>query len=473
MGGENEPVKPGPRIAPEDVKPNTSAPLYDPDTVRTLFLEFEDADWEAELADFYNTDVEVQATLIADGVRYPNVGVGFRGASSFFTVSPGHKRSFNISMDYADADQRLYGHKTLNLLNSHGDPSYMSSVLYSHIARKHIPAPKANFAKVAINGELWGVYVNVEQFNKDFVAANFPASKGDGARWKVKGRPNADSGLRYTGDDVSEYKRRYTIKSKDDAADWNALINLCRVMDKTPVDELESALKPILDVDGVLWFLALDNALANSDGYWTRASDYSIFLDADGVFHIIPHDMNEAFSPNLMMPGGGGWSARGSRPAPEQGERRRPQPGNAYELDPLIGLDDPSKPLRSRLLQVPAFRAQYLANVRTIAEKDLNWANIGPFLAQQRALIEPALETDTRKDTSIASFRRATADTPPPPAQTPEAAPASDTPPRRPGGDRSLRTFADRRSAFLLKATAPANPSPTDAAKPTPQHDHP
>ena len=27
----------------------------------------------------------------------------------------------------------------------------------------------------------------------------------------------------------------------------------------------------MLDIDGVLWFLAIDNALINNDGYWTRA----------------------------------------------------------------------------------------------------------------------------------------------------------------------------------------------------------
>ena len=516
MGGENEPVKPGTHITPADVKPNTTAPLYDNTVLRTMFLEFENSDWEAELADFYNTDVEVPAMMTVDGVKYPNVGVSFRGASSFFTVAPGHKRSFNISMDFADPKQRLYGHKTLNLLNSHGDPSFMSSVLYAHIAREHIPAPRANHAVVVVNGESWGVYVNVEQFNKDFVAENYPKSGGEGARWKVKGRPNGDSGLRYTGDDIEQYKRRYTIKSKDDAESWESLVNLCRVLDKTPPDKLEAALKPILDVDGVLWFLALDVALANSDGYWTRASDYSIYRDANGVFHIIPHDMNEAFSPNLMMPGGGrggrggfgggqggpggpgGQGDRGNRGGPDAGgpgepPRRddragapgdqdrprdparqgpggggggaggRPNQASAYELDPLIGLNDAGKPLRSKLLAVPAFRAKYLANVRTIAEHDLNWTNLGPFVAQQRALIDAALEADTRKDTSITSFRRITANEAPA-AQPP--ADAGENRPRRQGADRSLRTFADRRSAYLLKATDPSKPQEKTPAKP-------
>jgi hypothetical protein len=35
--------------------------------LRTLFLEFENADWEKELSDFHGTDVEVPAKLIVDG----------------------------------------------------------------------------------------------------------------------------------------------------------------------------------------------------------------------------------------------------------------------------------------------------------------------------------------------------------------------------------------------------------------------
>jgi hypothetical protein len=39
------------------VKSFTNAPLYDAQTLRTVFLEFENADWEKELAELKNTDV--------------------------------------------------------------------------------------------------------------------------------------------------------------------------------------------------------------------------------------------------------------------------------------------------------------------------------------------------------------------------------------------------------------------------------
>ena len=55
---------------------------------------------------------------------------------------PGSKRSLNVSLDFADTKQRLYGYKTLNLLNSHDDPTLHDTVLYSHIARQVHPGAR-------------------------------------------------------------------------------------------------------------------------------------------------------------------------------------------------------------------------------------------------------------------------------------------------------------------------------------------
>ena len=64
----------------------------------------------------------------------------------------------NLYLDHKHSDQRLLGYKTLNLLNSNSDPTFMREVIYSHVARNYIPAFKGNFVKVVINGESWGVY---------------------------------------------------------------------------------------------------------------------------------------------------------------------------------------------------------------------------------------------------------------------------------------------------------------------------
>jgi hypothetical protein len=428
------PPQPGPKVSPAQVKAIPDAPLYDSMTLRTLFLDFENADWEKELSDFNNTDVEVPARLTVDGKSYRDVGVHFRGASSFFMVGEGRKRSLNLSLDFVHKGQRLYGYRTLNLLNAHEDPSFLRTVLYLHIARQYIPAPQANFVRVVINGESWGVYVNAQQFNKDFVKESFGSDQG--ARWKAPGSPRGDAGLSWHGDDVAEYKRRYEIKSKDDAKSWARLIELCRVLNQTAPDKLEAALAPLLDIDGALKFLALENVCINDDGYWVRASDYDLFLDEKGRFHVVPYDANETFS----LPGGPGF--RGGRRGPggpggsPAGDGGRPRI-NGVELDPLHAANDATKPLLSKLLAVPALRARYLGYVREMAATWLDWNKLGPLAQRYHALIAAEVKADTRKLVSTEDFARSLTEDP--------------TGGRGPGGRISLKNFADQRRAFLLK----------------------
>ncbi|MEP6917004.1 MAG: CotH kinase family protein, partial [Acidobacteriota bacterium] len=386
-GGMNSvPGEPGMHLAPADVRSYPTAPVYDQSALRTIFLKFENADWEQELAAFYGTDVDVPATATLDGKIYKEVGVHFRGNSSYRMVPEGLKHSLNVSFDFANPDQHLGGYRTLNLLNANGDPTFVRTLLYSEIARHYLAVPLTNYMRVVINGESWGVYVNEQQFNKDFLRDWFKTETG--ARWKVPGSPRGRGGLEYLGDDASQYKGIYEIKTKDDPAAWAALVNLCRLLNQTPPAKLEAALAPVLDIDATLKFLALDNALVNSDGYWTRASDYAIYLDDRGKFHILPLDFNEAFD------------------ATESGRRGFGPPGLAAgaDLDPLVGLEDSAKPLRSKLLAVPALRQRYLADVRQIATEWLDWNKVGLLVARWQALIESDVRVDGRKLYSTAAF---------------------------------------------------------------------
>jgi len=468
-GGDEAPATPGPKVTPAEVKTFPDAGLYDPNVLRTLFLEFENADWEQELSDFHGTDVEVPARLTVDGKVLKDVGVHFRGMSSYMMVGAGRKRSLNLSLDDVHKDQSLGGYRTLNLLNSHEDPSFLRTVLYCDIAREYGPAPKANFVRLVINGESWGVYVSVQQFNKDFVKEWYGTKEG--VRWKVPGSPQARGGLNYLGDDAEAYRRSYEIKSKDTAAAWSDLIGLCRVLNETPADKLPAALEPMLDVDGVLKFLALENTLINNDGYWIRSSDYSMYQEPKGRFHVVLHDANETFA----VPGGPGFGGRGpgmrggpGRPAFGPGAGGPPGgpdggPGGAgpgpmgagggasgVNLDPLVAASDEGKPLLSKLLAVPAYRTRYLALVGEIADRWLNWEKLGPLARRYRSVIAEAVEADTRKLSTTQAFRESLEKGG---AATGNAAAPAGEMRRGPGGGRgaiALKDFADQRRAYLL-----------------------
>ncbi|MGF1644643.1 MAG: CotH kinase family protein [Thiotrichales bacterium] len=102
---------------------------------------------------------------------------------------------------------------------------------------------------------------------------------------------------------------------------------------------------------------------------------------------IIPHDVNEAVMSSAGISGGRG------------------DPG--VELSPLKALNDPGKPLISRLLAVPKYRARYLELVNVMADKWLDWGVIGPVLEKQHTLIRPNVLKNTRRLTSNEEFEGA------------------------------------------------------------------
>ena len=96
------------------------------------------------------------------------------------------------------------------------------------------------------------------------------------------------------------------------------------------------------------------------------------------------------------------------------------------ELDPLIGLTDDTKPLRSKLLAVPSLRTKYLGYIRQVATKWLDWNTVGPLAQRYQALVADDVRKDTRKLDTFEAFE---------------------------SGVNALKTFTERRRTFLLNAT--------------------
>jgi hypothetical protein len=422
---DRQPQVLGPKLTPSQVKTyGADVPLYDPNTLRTVFMQFEDPAWETELAVFKRTDVEIPATVMVDGKTYRDVGVRFHGETSFSMVGEGQKRSFNLSFNFVHGSQKLLGHSGVTLLNSAADPTFLRSVLYMQVMRDYLPAPQANYMRVVINGESWGVYVNQQQVDSVFARE---AGGATGPRWRIPGNPNGHGDLAYLGDDPAPYKRIYELKNQDKPETWAALIHLCKVIDQTPPDKLKAALEPLLDVDGALRFFAIDNVMQNDDGFWTRASDYNLYIDTKGRFHLTPHDANETWRP---LEGGGGGRRRAATPPPDP-----------VALDPLVDQDNPTKVVLVRLLAVPEFREAYLNDVRDVARRWLQWNHVGPIATKYQALIAADVKTDVRKLYSTEAFSSAlTVDGPEAQGGGPIAPP-----------DMSLKSFVEQRGAWLAK----------------------
>ena len=113
--------------------------------------------------------------------------------------------------------------------------------------------------------------------------------------------------------------------------------------------------------------------------------------------------------------------------------------GGGVELDPLVGLNDTAKPLRSKLLAVPSLKQKYLSHVRSIAEDWLDWKKLEPKVQAYQTLIEKEVAADTRKLSTYAAFQTAIGEKP-----------ASDVPAEGRRPRMSLADFARQRHKFLL-----------------------
>ena len=420
--------------------PKDSPVFYDAGTLRTLYLRFSHEDWYAQLNAFYRTDVEVPAQLVVDGKVYPEVGVRFRGTSSYFTVQSA-KKSFNVAVDYGDDNQRLYGYKTLNLLNGHVDPSFLREVLYNRIARDYIPAMKTNFVKLVINGESWGVYINLQQYNKDFLDEWFGTR--DGVRWKVGPGGGA---LTYSGDDIAAYQNTYQLKTANVQNPWEDLIALCEMLDaKTPDAKLETDLAAKFNVDRALWQLAVSNVFMDDDSYIHKGGDFSIYQDVNKRFHLISHDNNETFRFGRERRGGGG--GRGGR-----------GPGGwswgeltSGMISPTTHADNQMRPVISRLLGIPEWKARYIAHVRTVTDEWLKWEVLEPVINEYHTLIDDEVRNDDKKLSSYQNFE-ASAD--------------------GNGGGRapSFKQFVTQRREFLLNHPELNKPTPKIVSVSTPEN---
>ncbi len=417
--GDDSDIEPQ-QIGKSDVENFPNRDLYDVDVIRTIFLDFPQSNWADEMALLWRTEISTPATLTMDGKQYPDVGIRFRGSSSFFTVLNRKKKSFAISIDWANQRQRLSGYKSLNLLSGHADPTFMRSVLFSHIAGQYVPTPKTCWVQLVINGESWGLYINDQQINKDFTADAFGARKG--TRWKIRPNFKGEAALAYQGPNIEDYTGKYSIGFSDsEPKAWKRLIELCDTLSNSPSEELQQKLPPLLDVDHALWFLALDNVLMDGDGYHYRGSDYALYLHPDGRFYPLFRDNNESFSY------GGGPGGFGRRDPFERGK-------GSLKLDPLVHVDEQRAALCHALLSVPKWRSQYLENCRTIARDWLDWTKTGALVANWQQRIEPLIKADDKAlygyDAFLTGLDQGTE--------------------RKPG----LKKFCDERRAFLAEYKA-------------------
>ena len=368
----------------------TTSGLYDQSIIRNVDLTFAQANYWNLLTQNYQNSIDIPATMTVDGVTYPDVGVRFKGNTSYMLVQ-GDKKSFNITTDYIDGNQELMGYSTLNFNNAFQDPSFLREVFYCNQIRTYVPAAKATFIRLSINGQDWGIYPHVQQINGDYLNEWFMSN--DGTRWRAIS-PNGVSGpggggpggggpgggggpqwgdgttaLNYLGADTTQYQQYYTLKKANKVNPWDDLVKVTDVLNNTPLANLEDSLRQYLDIDRTLWFLASENIFTDDDGYvYKGIQDYYLY-----------------------------WEVETGRMVPLEFDGNSVMDAAKVTWTPFHNETNVNYPLLNRLLAVPSIRQRYLAHYRTMIENALNPTVTHPILDQMSQMIDAEVQSDPKK----------------------------------------------------------------------------
>jgi len=105
-----------------------------------------------------------------------NIGFRLRGNTS----RTAKKKSFKISFNSFQKGRKYHGLEKLNINGEHNDPSIIRSKLsWDIFAELGIQASRANHVKLYINGRYYGLYINVEHIDENFVKNRFGTNDGN------------------------------------------------------------------------------------------------------------------------------------------------------------------------------------------------------------------------------------------------------------------------------------------------------
>ena len=369
---------------------DSPAGFFDEDSIRDIYLEFYDPNYHSYLVNawYYNPDERIPATLTLNGTVYDSVGVRYKGNSTFCLPNDNSnsKVPYNIDFNYFIDSQKVLGYNKMKLANAWMDPTFVKDITASNIYRNYLPSGEANLVKLHVQGNYLGLYVNTESINKQFTKKHFDEKSGplfkcdnidrfcDTANAPASYPPS----LIYLGNDSTLYYDSYDMKSDNG---WEQLVNLIKVLD-LDFQNIDS----VLNVDRTLWAFAVNSVISNLDtynGYYIH--NYYLYQTKDGLFQMIPWDLDNSFSGAIM-----GFDYFNQ--------------SNIYEYDPYHYGAPGDRPLAEKLLNDPFYRKQYTAHMRTIINEALDTAVIRNQINQLQSLAHNAADSDQWKGFSMAQY---------------------------------------------------------------------
>ncbi|HVV85562.1 MAG TPA: CotH kinase family protein [Kofleriaceae bacterium] len=265
------------------------APMYSQDLLPEFQLTISQSEWAALEDEFLNHAQRVMSGLdpkpyhptgfryVANGqsVDVANVMVRLKGNSSWdqtvaFDTNP--KMQFVISFNEIDPGGRFMGVRKVELDMPRTDLTFLKQRLALKAIREMgIPAQCANSARLVINGQYYGLYTNLERFDKELLQRVYGHDDDNGNLW--------DGGR--------------IIETNEDSFTWDRLDAFWHV---TTVDEL----RQLADLDDSYYEWAAEEMVGDADGYGNGYANFYLYDHPTRGFIWMPHDLDTSFDADFL-----------------------------------------------------------------------------------------------------------------------------------------------------------------------------
>jgi hypothetical protein len=313
--------------------------------------------------------------------------VRYKGNSTFAIPNDQGNPKLPFNLDFNDSipGQELMGYRKVKLANAIFDPTFSKEITAYDIYRRYLPSPEANLMELNVQGDYLGLYINTEAVDRKFLNKHF--GENDGVLFKCDpiqqfgqtGGPTGNSDLTWLGPDTTQYYNHYDLKSLHG---WEEMVNLIDVLNSSPTN-----LDTVLNIDRVLWALAVNQVILNLDTYTgLYQHNYYLYQTGDGLFQMIPWDVSESFLGALL-----GMNSN---------------PSELYEYDPYNGYNSFWTPLSQVLISNPNshYGKIYSAHMRTVLNESLDATTIQNYVNDIQSLGAAAATADQNKFFTMSEY---------------------------------------------------------------------
>ncbi len=329
--------------------------IFDTSYVHEINVEISEEDWADLLAN--PTDkTKYETTVTIDGEVIENVSFATKGNTSLSQVAASDSDRYSFKLNFGKfADGQTYqGLDKLNLNNLYSDATYMKDYIsYRIMAETGVASPLVSYVSLSINGEVYGLYLAVEEIGDSFLERNYgedygelykPESDslggmGNAEKPENDNMPDTENGgmpdfsgdfdeemperpdmmnmqdmtdmpempeggfgggafggsskgadLAYTDDEIDSYSDIFDNAETDaDEEDYQRVIEALKQL--STGENLETC----LNVEAVLRYFAAHNFVINYDSYTGNMLHNYYLYEDDGILTMLPWDYNLAF----------------------------------------------------------------------------------------------------------------------------------------------------------------------------------